>query len=85
MPILRRTQGARHRPFRVPAASVTAGLGILSCLALMVSLPPETWLRLAVWLAIGLAIFFGYGRRHVRPMPEPPSDGLRRGRRDPGP
>jgi basic amino acid/polyamine antiporter, APA family len=63
VPILRRTQAERARPFRVPAADLTAGLGILSCLALMASLPPETWIRLAVWLAVGLAIFYGYGRR----------------------
>ena len=66
VPILRHTQPDRPRPFRVPAAPLTAGLGILSCLALMASLPPETWLRLAAWLAVGLAIFFGYGRRRVR-------------------
>ncbi|MCJ2068808.1 amino acid permease [Methylobacterium sp. J-030] len=64
--ILRRTDPGRARPFRVPAAPLTAGLGILSCLVLMASLPAETWIRLGLWLAIGLAIYAGYGRRHAR-------------------
>ena len=64
--ILRRTDPDRARPFRVPAVTLTAGFGILSCLALMASLPADTWIRLAVWLAIGLAIYAGYGRRHGR-------------------
>ncbi|MEL6064105.1 MULTISPECIES: amino acid permease [unclassified Methylobacterium] len=64
--ILRRRDPARPRPFRVPAAPLVAGLGILSCLVLMASLPADTWIRLALWLAIGLAIYAGYGRRHAR-------------------
>ena len=39
-------------------------LGILSCLMLMFSLPAENWVRLFVWLAIGLVIYFAYGRKH---------------------
>ena len=39
-------------------------LGIASCLLLMFSLPAENWLRLAVWLGIGLVIYLGYGRKH---------------------
>jgi APA family basic amino acid/polyamine antiporter len=39
-------------------------LGIASCLMLMSSLPSENWIRLLVWLVIGLVIYFGYGRRH---------------------
>jgi APA family basic amino acid/polyamine antiporter len=38
-------------------------LGILICLLLMLALPAENWLRLIVWLAVGLAIYFGYGRK----------------------
>ncbi|MDF2601631.1 MAG: amino acid permease [Methylobacterium brachiatum] len=64
--ILRRTQPDRPRPFRVPAAVPMAVLGILSCLILMASLPADTWIRLAVWLVIGLAIYAGYGRRNAR-------------------
>ena len=37
----------------------------LLCLALMTSLAVETWLRFLVWLAVGLALYFGYGRRHA--------------------
>ena len=39
-------------------------LGILCCLLLMFSLPADNWWRLVGWLAVGLAIYFGYGRRH---------------------
>ncbi len=64
--ILRRTDPDRARPFRVPAVTLTAGLGILSCLTLMASLPADTWIRLGIWLVIGLAIYAGYGRRRAR-------------------
>ena len=63
---LRRTDGRTRRPFRVPAVPVVPGLGIVSCVALMAGLPPATWLRLAVWLAIGLVLYFSYGRHHSR-------------------
>lgn len=65
VPILRRRQPDRPRPFRVPAADWVAGLGLVACAVLMASLPPETWVRLALWLVLGLAIFFGYGRKRV--------------------
>jgi len=61
---LRRTDGRVHRPFRVPAVPVVPILGILFCLLLMVALPLITWVRLIVWLLIGLAIYFSYGRTH---------------------
>jgi APA family basic amino acid/polyamine antiporter len=41
-------------------------LGILVSLYLMASLPFDTWLRLIVWLVIGLFIYFGYGRHHSK-------------------
>jgi APA family basic amino acid/polyamine antiporter len=64
--IMRRTHPEVHRPFRAPLGSVVPVLGILCCLLLMFSLPAENWLRLFIWLVIGLAIYFGYGRRHSR-------------------
>ena len=62
--IMRRTHPEVHRPFRAPLVPLTPILGILSCLLLMFSLPVENWLRLAVWLAVGLLIYGFYGRRH---------------------
>ncbi len=61
--VMRRVQPHAERPFRVPLVPATPLLGILICLLLMFSLPAENWLRLIVWLAVGLAIYFGYGRR----------------------
>jgi basic amino acid/polyamine antiporter, APA family len=64
--IMRRTHPEVNRPFRAPFGSITPILGILSCLVLMFSLPVANWLRLAVWLVIGLVIYFSYGIRHSR-------------------
>ncbi|GAA4326632.1 amino acid permease [Flaviaesturariibacter amylovorans] len=61
--ILRKKQPDVHRPFRTPLVPLVPILGIVSCLAMMVSLPGDTWLRLIVWLAIGLGIYFLYGRK----------------------
>ncbi|MGH7495303.1 MAG: amino acid permease [bacterium] len=62
--IMRRTNPQAERPFRVPLVPLIPILGILSCLLLMFSLPSENWLRLFIWLAIGLVIYFLYGRKH---------------------
>jgi APA family basic amino acid/polyamine antiporter len=62
--IMRRTHPDAERPFRVPFVPLVPILGIASCLLLMFSLPSENWLRLIVWLAIGLIIYFFYGRGH---------------------
>jgi APA family basic amino acid/polyamine antiporter len=62
--ILRRTRPDLERPFRTPLVPVVPILGILACLGLMATLPPDTWIRLLVWLVIGFAIYFGYGRKH---------------------
>src|SRR5213595_3297817 len=64
--ILRRTNAARPRPFRVPMVPLFPILGVLFCAALMPSLPVETWGRFFVWLAIGLLIYFSYGTRHSK-------------------
>jgi basic amino acid/polyamine antiporter, APA family len=63
--VLRRTHPDVERPFRVPYVHVVAGLGLLSALGLMAMLPIETWIRLVVWLVIGLTIFFTYARAHT--------------------
>ncbi len=62
--IMRKTNPTADRPFRAPFVPVVPILGIGMCLLLMFSLPGANWLRLFVWLAIGLVIYFGYSRHH---------------------
>src|ERR1700685_568833 len=64
--IMRRTHPEVPRPFRVPFSPITPILGILACLLLMFSLEAANWLRLFVWLAVGLVIYFNYGRQYRR-------------------
>jgi basic amino acid/polyamine antiporter, APA family len=61
---LRKSDAEIFRPFRTPAVPWAPSLGIAFSLLLMVFLPWETWLRLIVWLAIGLVLYFAYGRSH---------------------
>jgi APA family basic amino acid/polyamine antiporter len=63
---LRAIDPQAHRPFRVPKVPWVPLLGIVSCLALMAGLEPRAWLRLVVWLVIGLVVYFAYGRFHSR-------------------
>lgn len=62
---LRRLEPHAARPFRVPAVPFVPVLGMLSCLGLIVGLSPLTWTRLLLWMAIGLVIYFAYGRRRA--------------------
>lgn len=64
--VLRRTMPDTPRPFRVPLAPLTCTAGVVICLGLTLALPKDTWIRLAVWTAIGFAIYFGYGYRNSR-------------------
>ena len=61
---LRRSDAHLVRPFRTPGVPYVPILGVLMCLLLMVGLPFDTWMRLLIWLAIGLVVYFGYGRHH---------------------
>src|SRR5512132_2387360 len=64
--VLRRVDPERPRPFRVPFVPIFPILGVLMCLALMLSLPVMTWIRFVVWLGIGLVIYFFYSVRHSK-------------------
>jgi APA family basic amino acid/polyamine antiporter len=64
--VLRYTDPGRPRPFRTPLVPVVPIAGILACFYLMSGLPVDTWARLVIWMAIGLAIYFLYGRRHSK-------------------
>jgi APA family basic amino acid/polyamine antiporter len=62
--IMRRTDPLAVRPFRCPWVPVVPILGIATCLMLMLSLPAGNWWRLFGWMALGLVVYFSYGRRH---------------------
>ncbi len=79
--ILRRTRSDLPRAFRVPAAPVVATLSVLLCLYLMLNLTGGTWVRFAVWMAIGLVVYFSYGYRMSRlgrreTTPQPTGDSV---------
>src|SRR5262245_39722444 len=65
--MLRLSNPDTPRPFRTPFIWAVAPAGVVSCTVLMASLSTATWIRLAIWTAIGLAIYFAYGYRHAAP------------------
>ena len=64
--ILRVKRPDLPRAFKVPAVPIVTPLGVIICAAMIYGLGWTNWLRLGVWLVIGLAIYFGYGRRHSK-------------------
>ncbi len=64
--VLRVVEPERYRPFRVPFVWPVALLGAAACVFIMAGLPPQAWERFAVWLALGLLIYAGYGWRRSR-------------------
>ena len=61
---LRYAEPNRERPFKTPLVPLVPILGILICGYMMAGLPGDTWLRLLIWMAIGVAIYFFYSRHH---------------------
>ena len=64
--VLRRTRPELPRPFKVPFSPVVPIISALSSLYLMYGLPLDTWLRLIVWMLIGLGIYFAYSAKHSK-------------------
>jgi APA family basic amino acid/polyamine antiporter len=64
--VLRRTRPELHRAFRTPWVPVLPVASVCASLWLMINLSVETWLRFGVWMLIGFAVYFGYGRSHSR-------------------
>ncbi len=62
--VLRKKRPDLERPFRTPMVPLVPILSAAVALALMASLPGATWLRLIVWMAIGIALYFSYGYSH---------------------
>lgn len=69
--VMRRTNPNAPRPYRTPWVPVVPILGILVCFAMMASLDVDTWIRLVVWLAIGMVIYFTYSRHNSRLVTHP--------------
>ena len=64
--ILRKTNPTVNRPFKTPWVPVVPILGAIICLAQMLALPFDTWVRLIVWLVIGQIVYFSYGIKHSK-------------------
>lgn len=64
--ILRYRHPEIPRSFRTPWVPLVPILGILVCLSMMISLGFDNWLRLIIWMAIGLVFYFSYGIRHSK-------------------
>ncbi|RZT18973.1 amino acid/polyamine/organocation transporter (APC superfamily) [Mycobacterium sp. BK558] len=62
--VLRRTRPDLPRGFRAPWVPVLPVLSIIACVWLMLNLTGLTWIRFLIWMAIGVAVYFLYGRRH---------------------
>ncbi len=62
--VLRKTNPTLERPFKTPFVPVIPILGILVCVAMMAGLPLESWERLGIWMAIGVAVYFLYGYKN---------------------
>jgi basic amino acid/polyamine antiporter, APA family len=64
--ILRFTQPNVIRPFKTPFVWLVSPLGVITALVQMVALPGYTWLRFAIWMTIGIAIYFVYSQKHSK-------------------
>ncbi len=62
--VMRKKNPTAERGFRVPLVPFLPILGVLICVALMAGLPIESWERLAIWLLLGLGIYFFYGKKN---------------------
>ena len=62
--IMRKTNPEMNRPFKTPLVPLVPILGILVCMGMIVALDLETLKVAAIWMALGLVIYFGYSRKH---------------------
>jgi APA family basic amino acid/polyamine antiporter len=64
--LMRRQRPDLERGFKVPAVTLVASSGMIVCGAMIYGLGWTNWLRLAAWLAVGMIIYFGYGKKHSK-------------------
>ena len=62
--IVRKTMPDVHRAFKTPLVPFVPIMGILTCLCMMCFLPADTWIRLVLWMLVGLDVYACYGRKH---------------------
>ena len=67
--VVRRTMPDVHRAFKTPFVPFVPIMGILTCLCMMCFLPADTWIRLVLWMLIGLDVYAGYGIKHSKLEP----------------
>ena len=67
--IVRKTMPDIPRAFKVPFVPIIPILGILTCLCMMCFLPADTWIRLVIWMLIGLDVYAAYGIKHSKLEP----------------
>ena len=68
--IVRKTMPDVHRAFKTPFVPFVPIMGILTCLCMMCFLPADTWIRLVLWMLVGLDIYASYGRKHSQLEPD---------------
>jgi len=68
--VLRKTSPQTPRPFKTPFSPWVPAAGVIICMAQMYALPKDTWMRLIIWMAIGLVIFFFYSRKRSKLNPK---------------
>jgi APA family basic amino acid/polyamine antiporter len=64
--VLRKSHPELPRPFKTPWVPLVPILGVLTCFGMMASLPGDTWIRLIVWMAIGMIIYYFYGSTRAK-------------------
>ncbi len=64
--VMRKQRPDVHRPFKTPWVPFVTIMGIIISLLMMVSLNGATWIRLVVWLIVGMVIYLGYGQKHSK-------------------
>jgi APA family basic amino acid/polyamine antiporter len=65
-----------HRPFKTPLFPFVPIMGVLTSVGVMATLPPDTWIRLIVWMGIGVVIYFTFSIRNSKlnsKLPNPPA------------
>lgn len=62
--VLRRTRPDLERSFKVPLMPVLPILSVIACLWLMINLTAITWIRFLIWMALGVVVYYAYGKRH---------------------